>query len=189
MSTRKTREARREEILNAAVEEFAHTGLRGASTEDIARRVGISQPYVFRLFTTKKELFAAVVARCFRETLELFQRAAEGKRGREALVAIGEAYAERLWSDPVQLQLQMQAYAACHDPDIRRVVQDGVGDLFAYVERVGALDEEENARFFATGMLMNVIASLQLAAGMEPWADRLVAGCGSHLPSARVLGN
>jgi AcrR family transcriptional regulator len=89
MSMRKSKEIRREEVLDAALDEFAETGLHGASTEDIARRAGISQPYVFRLFTTKKELFTAVAARCFRETLELFQRAAEGKRGREALDAIG----------------------------------------------------------------------------------------------------
>jgi AcrR family transcriptional regulator len=184
---RKTKETRREEILDAALEEFALTGFHGASTEDIARRAGISQPYVFRLFTTKKELFAAVVARCFRETLELFQRAAEGKRGREALDAIGDAYAERLWSDPGRLQLQMQAYAACNDPDICSVVRNGVGDLFNYVERVGARADEENARFFAIGMLMNLIASMHLAQGMEPWADRLVAGCGSHLPPRKAL--
>jgi AcrR family transcriptional regulator len=187
MSIRKTKGTRREEILDAALEEFARTGLYGASTEDIARRAGISQPYVFRLFTTKRALFTAVAARCFRETLELFQRAAEGKRGRDALDAIGDAYAERLWSDPRRLQVQMQAYAACDDPDICSVVRNGVGDLFAYVERVGGLADEENARFFAIGMLMNLIASMHLAQGMEPWADRLVAGCGSHLPPRNAL--
>src|SRR5712691_10341042 len=93
---RKTKDERREEILDAALEEFAERGYHGASTEDIARRAGISQPYVFRLFGTKKELFRAVVARCFRETLEMFQRAAEGLRGEEALAAMGEAYRELL---------------------------------------------------------------------------------------------
>jgi AcrR family transcriptional regulator len=123
MSTRKTKEVRRDEVLEAALEEFAELGLHGASTEDIARRAGISQPYVFRLFATKKELFAAVAARCFRETLEMFQRAAEGKRGREALDAIGGTYADRLWSNPISLQVQMQAYAACGDSDIRRCTE------------------------------------------------------------------
>src|SRR5580658_10623697 len=87
---------RRELVLDAAVVEFAVHGLEGTSTEDIARRAGISQPYLFRLFGTKKELFKATVSRCFRETLELFQRAAEGKRGEEALHAIGDAYMEQL---------------------------------------------------------------------------------------------
>ena len=85
LTERKTKAERREEILDAAVAEFAAKGLHGASTDEIARLAGISQPYVFRLFGTKKELYMAVVARCFRQTLEIFQRAAEGKRGEDAL--------------------------------------------------------------------------------------------------------
>ena len=100
VTERKSKEVRHEEILDAALQEFAQLGLHGASTEDIARRAGISQPYVFRLFGTKKALFIAVVARCFRQTHELFARAAEGKRGEEALEAMGEAYVERLRSRP-----------------------------------------------------------------------------------------
>jgi len=175
---RKTKDERREEILDAALLEFAEGGLHGASTEDIARRAGISQPYVFRLFGTKKELFRAVVTRCFRETLEMFQRAAEGRRGPEALEAIGKAYVERLTADPTRLRAQMQAYAACHDPEIREVVRAGYGDLVAYAERVSGLPPEEVARFFAMGMLLNVFASMeQIGEGAEPWAARLLEAC------------
>src|SRR5215471_10574470 len=132
--TRKTQAERREEILAAALEEFAEHGFEGGSTESIAARAGISQPYVFRLFGTKKELFKAVVNRCFRETLEMFQRAAEGKRGREALEAMGNAYVEPLLTDRTRLKAQMNAYAACDDPEIRAIVREGYGDLVAYVE-------------------------------------------------------
>src|SRR6478752_8320813 len=117
VTERKSKEVRHEEILDAALAEFAQLGLHGASTEDIARQAGISQPYVFRLFGTKKALFTAVVARCFRETLEMFQRAAEGKRGQEACTAIGNAYVERYLTDRARLRAQMQAYAACDDPE------------------------------------------------------------------------
>src|SRR6476619_6846433 len=111
---------RKDSILDAALVEFAERGYVGTSTEDIARRAGISQPYLFRLFGTKKELYLASVTRCFRETLELFQRAAEGTRGEEALHAIGAAYMEQLQTDRVWLRAQMQAYAAAaEDDDIR----------------------------------------------------------------------
>src|SRR6478672_4869038 len=103
---RKSKDERREDILDAAIAEFAAKGLHGASTDEIARLAGISQPYVFRLFGTKKELYLAVIARCFRQTLEIMQRAAEGKRGEEALRAIGEAYKEVLASDRVYLRAQ-----------------------------------------------------------------------------------
>src|SRR5204863_476321 len=54
---RKTADQRREEILVAAFDEFAEHGLHGTSTDVIARKAGVSQPYVFRLFGTKKELY------------------------------------------------------------------------------------------------------------------------------------
>src|SRR4051794_26919916 len=176
-SQRKSKEVRREEILDAALEEFAERGYHGASTEDIARRAGISQPYVFRLFGTKKELFRAVAVRCLRETLEMFQRAAEGKRGGEALGAMGRAYVERLASDPVRLRAQMQAYVACDDPEICEGVREGYGDLVAYVERVSGLPPAEVMRFFAKGMLLNVFASMgQFGEGADEWAVRLLQG-------------
>jgi AcrR family transcriptional regulator len=175
VTERKSKEERREQILDAALAVFAERGLHGASTEEIARRAGISQPYVFRLFGTKKDLYTAGVARCFRQTLELFQRAAEGKRGEEALHAIGEAYGVLLESDRVYLRAQMQAYAACEDPDICAVVRNGFGDLVSYVERVSGADPAALSGFFASGMLLNVLASMDAPA--EDWGRRLVEGC------------
>ncbi len=178
LTERKTKEERREEILDAAVAEFAEKGLHGASTDEIARLAGISQPYVFRLFGTKKELYMAVVARCFRQTLETFQRAAEGKRGEDALYAIGEAYGVLLESDRIYLRAQMQAHAACEDPEICTVVRNGFGDLVNYVERVSGAPSKELAGFFASGMLMNVLSSMNAPA--EDWGRRLLEGCKSH---------
>jgi len=174
---RKSAEERREAVLDAALGEFAEHGLHGGSTEAIAAKAGISQPYVFRLFGTKKDLFTAVINRCFRETLDVFQRAAEGKRGEEALDAMGNAYMELL-NDRTRLLAQMQAYASCDDPDIRTVVQAGYGDLVTYVERVADLPPDRISGFFAAGMLLNVIASMGLQSPKEPWAARLLEGCG-----------
>src|SRR5918994_1962559 len=70
-TARKSAEVRREEILEAAVQAFAHGGLHGTSTEDIARPAGISQPYLFRLFGTKTELFLYVEGVTGARTLEI----------------------------------------------------------------------------------------------------------------------
>ena len=177
VAERKSAEERREEILEAALVEFAAHGLDGGSTEAIARAVGISQPYVFRLFGTKKELFMATVERCMRGTLEMFRTASAGLKGEEALRAIGEAYVERLTSDPTYLHSQMQAYAACDDPEIRDVVRKGYGELVEYVERVSGMPADRVAHFFAKGMLLNVMASMDLLKADEGWAERLIAGC------------
>ena len=53
-ATRLTAEERRDEIVAAASIEFAATGYAGTSTEVIARRAGVSQPYLFQLSGTKK---------------------------------------------------------------------------------------------------------------------------------------
>jgi len=170
---------RRDTVLDAALVEFAERGYAGTSTEDIARRAGISQPYLFRLFGTKKELYIASVLRCFRETLEMFQRAAEGLRGEEALKAIGAAYMESLESDKTGLRAQMHAYgAAADDPEIRAAVRAGYGDLVAYARRVSGADWPELSRFFSTGMLLNVLASMHVTDDPEPWMTDLLSGCG-----------
>ena len=177
VAERKSATERREEILEAALAEFAAHGLDGGSTEAIAKAVGISQPYVFRLFGTKKELFKATIERCMRGTLEMFHTASAGLKGEEALRAIGDAYSERLATDPTYLHSQMQAYAACDDPDIREVVRRGYGELVEYVERVSGVPTERVAHFFAKGMLLNVMASMDLLKADEGWAERLIAGC------------
>jgi AcrR family transcriptional regulator len=176
-TARKSAEERRIDVLDAALEVFAEHGLSGASTDEIARKAGISQPYLFRLFHTKKELFIASIDRCLRETLETFQRAAEGKRGEEALDAMGEAYGDLIRSNPNRLRGQMQSYAACDDAEICAVVRKGYGEIVDYVERGSGVDAERLSMFFARGMLINVVASMDLLDAKEPWAKKLLAFC------------
>jgi AcrR family transcriptional regulator len=177
VAERKSAEERREEILGAALAEFAARGLAGGSTEAIAKAVGISQPYVFRLFGTKKQLFMATIERCMSGTLEMFRTASAGLEGEEVLHAIGEAYSARLATDPTYLRSQMQAYAASDDPQIRDVVRKGYGELVEYVERASGLTPDRVSHFFAKGMLLNVMASLDLLGADEGWAQRLIEGC------------
>src|SRR3954453_18528011 len=75
-SHRLTADERRAEVIEAAVTAFAQGGFDGTSTDDIARIAGVSQPYLFRLFGTKRELFLAAVGRCFDRIGEAFDAAA-----------------------------------------------------------------------------------------------------------------
>jgi AcrR family transcriptional regulator len=166
---------RREEILEAAMREFAYGGLHGTSTEKIAERAGISQPYLFRLFRTKKELFIASSQRCFARVLASFQKAAEGKTGAEAKLAMGRAY-DQLLADRELLLGQLQMYAACSDPEIRDATRAGFAELFRYVEDVTGLSTLEIRDFFAMGMLMNVAAAMdlpQICGTDDSWAQEL----------------
>ena len=178
---RQTAEARREAVLEAARHEFAQHGLHGASTDAIARRAGISQPYLFRLFGSKKALFVAVNDLCFHQTLDLFRSAATGKSGEEALEAIGTAYAALIESDRTMLQGQLQAYvASVVDDEVRESTARGYGRLVDYVETVSGADRVTVAQFFAKGMLLNVLAAMNYSLEGEPrdsWAAHLAEGC------------
>ena len=106
-STRKTAAERRAAVIEAAAAEFALAGLAGTSTDDIARRAGISQPYLFRLFRTKKELFLAAVEDCFDRTTQVFREAAADVPQEQRPEAMGLAYCELL-RDRTRLMMQMQ---------------------------------------------------------------------------------
>ncbi len=79
-------------MLEAAATEFSRKGLHGASTDAIAKAAGISQPYLFRLFGTKKELYLATSRLKMEEVYQAFERASRGKTGEEAFAAMGDAY-------------------------------------------------------------------------------------------------
>jgi AcrR family transcriptional regulator len=171
-SRRKSAEERREEIVEVAIRHFAVDGYHGTSTEAIAREAGISQPYLFRLFRTKRELFLACEERHTAMLVAVFTRAAEGLPKEERLPAMGRAYREELLPDRTALLFQMQSYAACAEPGIRAQVRRCYGDLVREVGRLAEADPAEVWRFFATGMMLNVVASLELeeAAGDDEWA-------------------
>lgn len=167
---RMSADERRRAILQAAIVEFARTGFAGTSTEQIAKRAGISQPYLFRLFGTKKALFLATVGLAFDYLQEKFLKAAENLVGEEAIAAMGMAYLDYLENTDLLL-LQLHAYAAAGDPDIRVEVAkryEALADLV--LERTG-VSEIELGRFFSVGMLLNVSAALGLKRFQELCAD------------------
>jgi len=166
---RMSSDQRREEVLRAAVAEFAERGFAGTSTDAIARRAGISQPYLFRLFATKKDLFISATTRCVARIKAEFEKSADGLVGQEALTAMGNAYQDLL-ADCQWLLLQMQMYVESHDPEIRDAARAGFADLWATVERVSGASEEDVVQFFAIGMLLNTAAAMELDELDDRWA-------------------
>ncbi|HWX75375.1 MAG TPA: TetR/AcrR family transcriptional regulator [Solirubrobacteraceae bacterium] len=169
---------RREQLIAAAVHEFAHGGLHGTPVERIARRVGVAQPYVFSLFSSKRELFLAAVERSFDEVAATFREAAsEFERGcpprecRDALEAMGIAYRELLRSHPDELLLQHQCYAACDDDAVRARVRRRYAELVELVRVLAGGDSERLDDFLRRGMALNVAAALGVDAlsASAPW--------------------
>jgi AcrR family transcriptional regulator len=167
-TTRMSAVDRRADVLRAAVPVFAKGGYHGTSTEDVARAAGISQPYLFRLFPTKKALFLELVGHGFGRVREACVAAGWGPTGDEAMEAMAEAYSELL-RDRDELMLQMHFYGACDDDEIAEATRREFGRLWREVVRLSGAGDEEMQKFFATGMLMNVIASMDATSHSSDW--------------------
>jgi AcrR family transcriptional regulator len=164
----RTAAERRDMVVEAAIAEFAQKGLHGTATEDIARRAGISQPYIFRLFGTKKDLFIAAADRVYDRITALFQEAAASAES-APLEAMGHAYIQLL-ARREELLMLLQMFAAAADPDVRAAVGARYLQLFERAQEVARVDAEEARAFFAHGMLLTVVAALDLP-GVLGFAD------------------
>ncbi len=174
--SRLTADERRTDVLAAAISEFARSGYAGTSTEAIAARAGISQPYLFRLFGTKKDLFVATYDLVGERIIGELSRAGQGLDGHEALQAMGLAYTE-LMQDPELLQVQLHGFAAAPgDPDIAASCRRTFEVLQQVFFDRTHLSEDELREFFAMGMLINVIAAIDLQSIPASWAQNLCLG-------------
>ena len=155
-------EERREAVLDAAVHEFAQAGYHAASTTNIAKRAGISQPYIYALFPNKKALFIAVQQRVSARIRKAFVEAAqEATSPEDRMDRMGEAYT-RLLDDRDHLLAQLHGFAAAGDPEIREPVAacfretlDTIGKL------IGGTPEDARA-FVSMGMYLNIARALDL---------------------------
>ncbi len=167
-------EERREQIIEAALEEFGHKGLHGGSTVSIAKRVGISHPNLFRIYPTKHELFVAVLERVF-ATIEREMLAA-GERSAEApLQAMSDAWGGLMERREIMFML-LQGYAASGDPAIRDIMDGWTRGVFERIEALPGVGEDVAHDFFAAGMLYMAAAALDLPAraGKDAWAARFL---------------
>jgi AcrR family transcriptional regulator len=175
---------RRSQVLGIAAREFANHGLHGASIDAIAREAGITQPYVFRMFGTKKALFVELVGAAFDRFSDGMSQAVQGARGVRALALMGARYYESL-ADRTTLLLQLQGFAACGDSEVRDLVRARLARMWDTVAEAAGLDPVTVKSFLAFGMLLNNVAALDVDELDEPWAKgvrtRIHAGLFEHI--------
>lgn len=183
---RMSAEERRESVIRAAMTEFARGGYHGTSTEAIARRVGVSQPYLFRLFPGKKAIFLAAAERCVEDTIRTFAEASEGLEGEDALHAMANAYTKVIAEQPERLLMQMQMHVAVRaaeeegDHGFGESVRAGWMRLWDTVHLPLGADVNETTTFMAYGMLVNCLFAMGFPPEHRVWEGLY--------PSARVKG-
>ena len=169
--TRMSGTQRRAEILVAARRVFAERGY-AASTDEVARAAGVSQPYVVRLFGTKRELFVEA----YREaSAEIVAALGSVPAGPEAGMQMADAYVGLL-ADRNLLRLTMHGFTAGTDDEVGQIARHTLGEAFRlFRDRTGA-DEDAARMFVAQGMLINVLLAVDAPAhqGEDGGLDALV---------------
>ncbi|HEU5469433.1 MAG TPA: TetR/AcrR family transcriptional regulator [Actinophytocola sp.] len=171
---RLTAAQRSEQLVSAAVTAFAAGGYAGTTTDEVARLAGVSQPYVIRLFGSKQRLFVAAVERAVNRIEQSFREAAEN--GAADLSDLGAAY-DTLLAERDLLAVMLHGYAASIEPAIGMVVRSGFGRIYHLIRELTDASAAEARDFLATGMLLTVLASMQVvgpdAVPPDPWMIEL----------------
>lgn len=177
---RRTADERREDVIAAGIVEFATLGLHGASTVTIAARAGISQPYVLRLFGTKKALFLACVERVVEQIMRRWAAALAatdaGQAPQVRLRALGAEY-EALVREVDGLRLVLQAFASAEDADVRQSVHRSLATMTGWLTDATGASRQEVQQFLAYGMMLTVAASIRAAESVNEalWARMFVS--------------
>ena len=150
-------------ILEAAQEEYGRAGMHATSVEVIADRAGVSQPYIFRLFGTKNDLMAAVIEHHTAKLRQAFRNAVEQRDADTSpLQAMALAYIGFMDEDVNSLRCQLHTWAAASDPAIKDVAQRTYREIWEDIAELSGATAEEIRDFMGHGMLLTVLASLDL---------------------------
>jgi AcrR family transcriptional regulator len=166
--TRLSAPERREAIVQAALRVFSEGSYAGATTAEIAREAGVSEPILYRHFSSKRELYFACLDEAWRRIRTKLEARMESMGPAEAWRSMRASAMREMKT--LLPSLWMQAITeAGEDPEIRRFVRGHmreVHDFFARclgrVQESGAIPSDRNvdaeAWIFIGGSLLVSIA-------------------------------
>ncbi|MGN6799711.1 MAG: TetR/AcrR family transcriptional regulator [Gaiellaceae bacterium] len=136
---RLTAEARRQAVLDSACRVFSRSSYRAATTAEIAREAGISEPILYRHFGSKRDLYLACLDEAWGSVRAICEDAVAADP-EKCLGAIADAYMAKgkkirvidLWIQALNEASEDKVIAAA----VRRQVRE-VRDFFADVIRDG----------------------------------------------------
>jgi TetR/AcrR family transcriptional regulator len=132
-----TAEERRRCVVGAACRVFSKSSYSGATTAEIARESGVTEPVLYRHFPSKRDLYLACLDATWAHVRRLWEEAlANEPDPRLRLAAMGQAYVRlQRTGDKIMLSdLWIQALTeASEDPKIRRYLRDQVREVHDFV--------------------------------------------------------
>jgi AcrR family transcriptional regulator len=164
---RLTADERRQSVLDTACRVFAASSYRGATTAQIAREAGISEPILYRHFGSKRDLYVACLDEAWRSLREQAEQAV-AKSPETCLGAVADAFmAKRAKLRLIDLWIQALNETG-DDPVIAkalrrqiREVHDFFADLIVDAQARGIVPADRDARaeawiFVAGGLLATI---------------------------------
>ena len=139
MSSRLSGPERRQAVVETACRVFAKGSYHGSTTAQIARETGVTEPVLYRHFSSKRDLYLACLDAVWARLRAVWEKALEREPDpANVLKAIGKAYLEERGAGRVVLiDLWTQALTeAAHDPEIRRALRAQVRDVHDFVAGV-----------------------------------------------------
>ncbi|WP_230191710.1 TetR/AcrR family transcriptional regulator [Paenibacillus sp. CECT 9249] len=166
MAKMETSANRKSDIISAAIEVFAEIGYYRATTAQVAERATISQPYIFRFFSTKEALLQAALEASWTRVIDSFRKVVESASPEQLETGLIQAYEDILDAYRNEILLQMQAQTIQEDT-IREAMRNGFREvrrmvLDAYQAAGIPNAEERTMLFLARGMLCNISAALDM---------------------------
>lgn len=157
---------RKADIISAAIEVFAEIGYYRATTAQVAERANISQPYVFRFFSTKENLLLTALEVSWTRVIESFRKVVETTPPELLEAKLIQEYENIQATHQNEMFLQMQAQTIRED-SIQETMRNGfkqVRDMVLAAFREGGLEnpEERAMLFLARGMLCNIAVALNM---------------------------
>ena len=123
-----------DKILEAAIKLFAEKGFNGTTTKEIAETADVNEALIFRHFSTKRELYGAIIERKIEEEAGIDQTILEHRDTKDDVLifrSIAERMFEKCGGDPSFIRLLHFSALEGHD----------LSDMFfdTYVEYVNML--------------------------------------------------
>jgi AcrR family transcriptional regulator len=136
VSTRLPGPERRQAVVETACRVFAKSSYHGSTTAQIARETGVSEPVLYRHFSSKRDLYVACLDAVWERVRALWEEAlAREEDPQNWIRAIGKAYLEERGAAKIVLvDLWIQALSeAADDPEIRRALRAQVREVHDFV--------------------------------------------------------
>jgi AcrR family transcriptional regulator len=179
--TRLSAEERRAAVLECACRVFSKASYRGATTAEIARESGVTDPVLYRHFPSKRDLYLFCLEEAWRRLRGLWERVVEEEADPKAwLAGMGRAYVQAKDEKILLANLWIQALTeAADDPKIRRYlraqvreVHDYVADVIRRSQKAGGIIPDRDAAaeawiFISLGLLSTIDRRLGGLVGEE----------------------